>query len=208
MRDWRQKALKLWRTGFFRDRDRSLLKKYDLGPELGHLIKRTNLSERDLDLQQTNLSELRWPFFRNQAFDNALQNYMFSFKNIYSPGINTGNSLFLIGPTKSGKSWFLRSNLRKFKDLEIKPLVFHYDLRRQQSVNFPMFLHSFEKMIVDTLVEKNQQMQANEQVLISDAELLGVVLEFSDRMLVEHQIAQGLKAATGPSGVTFGYSLG
>ena len=39
---------------------------------------------------------------------------MFSFKNIYTENINSANLMFITGPTKSGKSVFLRQNLNEF----------------------------------------------------------------------------------------------
>lgn len=65
---------------------------------------------------QSNLSEYKWPFFKNNRFDYALQKYMYSFKNIYSENINVGSLCFITGPTKCGKSWYLRYNMRKFQN--------------------------------------------------------------------------------------------
>ncbi|MFO0117616.1 MAG: hypothetical protein ACK521_08380 [bacterium] len=50
----------------------------------------------------------------DQKFNKHIQAYMFSFKNIYSPNINSSNLMFFTGPTKCGKSWLLRHNLEKF----------------------------------------------------------------------------------------------
>lgn len=61
-------------------------------------------------------SDFKMPFFKNDAFVDYAQRFMYSFKNIYSENINSGNVLFLTGPTKSGKSWFLRYNIRKFEN--------------------------------------------------------------------------------------------
>jgi predicted AAA+ superfamily ATPase len=58
--------------------------------------------------------DFSFPFFKDEDFNRYMQKYMYSFKNIYSENINTKNVLFVTGPTKSGKSWFLRYNLRKF----------------------------------------------------------------------------------------------
>ena len=98
-----------------------------------------------------------------------MQKYMHSFKNIYSENINCSNACFVTGPTKSGKSWFVRYNMRKFESLSMKPLVFHYDLRNAKTLNFQMFLYSFEKMIIDTLCKHNK-MRENE--LITPKKLL------------------------------------
>jgi hypothetical protein len=77
---------------------------------------------------------------------------MFSFKNIYSENINGRNLMFFTGETKQGKSWLLRYNIRKFQASTQNPLVFHYDMRELGMLSFDMFLHSFEQMIINTLV--------------------------------------------------------
>jgi predicted AAA+ superfamily ATPase len=56
-----------------------------------------------------------FPFFKEEKFGKFLQGFMYSFKNIYSSNINGRNILFLTGPSKCGKSWFLRYNIRKFQ---------------------------------------------------------------------------------------------
>lgn len=56
-----------------------------------------------------------FPFFKDEKFNKYLQKYMYSFKNIYSDNINGHNLLFVTGPSKSGKSWLLRYNIRKFQ---------------------------------------------------------------------------------------------
>lgn len=78
-------------------------------PNLSFLVKNTNAPAGD-----KKFSDFKWPVFRTARFDQALTKFMYSFKNIYSENVNTDNACFLVGPTKSGKSWFLRYNLRKF----------------------------------------------------------------------------------------------
>ncbi len=73
---------------------------------------------------------------------------MYSFKNIYSENINGKNILFVTGPTKSGKSWLVRYNMRKFQQSGQNPIVFHYDFREQGMLSFDMFLHTFEKRLI------------------------------------------------------------
>ena len=75
------------------------------------------------------LSEFKWPVFDSPRYDFAMQRYMFSFKNIFSENINVGSACFLTGPTKCGKSWFLRENINKFAKSSNRPHIFHYDLR-------------------------------------------------------------------------------
>ena len=81
---------------------------------------------------------------------------MYSFKNIYSENINGRNVMFVTGETKAGKSWLLRYNIRKFQASTQNPIVFHYDLKELGMLSFDMFLHSFETMMIDTLVKRNQ----------------------------------------------------
>lgn len=112
---------------------------------------------------------------------------MYSFKNIYSENINSRNLMFLTGPTKCGKSWFLRYNLRKFQASGQNPMIFHYDLRDQGMLSFDMFLHSFEKMLIDTLAIRNQdELTRNKKPLISERDILKkIVFRFYDESLFE-----------------------
>ena len=77
------------------------------------MVKRTTPGQHDLKDPKV-AGDFDFPFFKDEAFTRYLQWFMFSFKNIYSENINTRNLLFLTGPTKAGKSWYLRYNLRKF----------------------------------------------------------------------------------------------
>ena len=62
------------------------------------------------------IAHFRWPIFRTPPFDHALMKAMYSFKNIYSEHINGSSAVFITGPTKCGKSWYLRRNMRKFQN--------------------------------------------------------------------------------------------
>ena len=85
-----------------------------------------------------------------------MQRYFHSFKNIYSDSINISNCAFVVGPSMSGKSWFLRYNMNKFQSSPIKPLIFHFDLKTYGGFyNFNSFLSSFEKMIMKTINDRN-----------------------------------------------------
>lgn len=65
--------------------------------------------------REQRLSDLKWPVFLNSRYNEALTKFMYSFKNIYSENINGYSAgCFLTGPTKCGKSWYLRYNMRKF----------------------------------------------------------------------------------------------
>ena len=142
-------------------------------PHLSFLVKNTQIGNG-----VSKLSDLKWPIFRNARFDQALTKFMYSFKNVYSENINGNSACFLIGPTKCGKSWYLRYNLRKFQNSAIKPLVFHFNAQGMKS--FEMFLHSFETVIIDELVSQSQ-----EKSLTVD-QLLKVAFRFYDKNLFEH----------------------
>ena len=51
---------------------------------------------------------------RDRTSSRYLKHFMYSFKNTYSENINSSNLMFITGPTKSGKSVFLRQNLNEF----------------------------------------------------------------------------------------------
>ena len=63
--------------------------------------------------------------------------------------------MFMTGKRKGGKSYFLRSNLKKFTSKDShKPVVFHYDFSDQanQNINFDTFLFDFENMMINQIV--------------------------------------------------------
>jgi chromosomal replication initiation ATPase DnaA len=128
-----------------------------------------------------------FPFFKDDQFNSYMQKFLYSFKNIYSENINTRNLLFLTGPTKAGKSWYLRYNLRKFQASGQNPIVLYYDMRDQGMVSFDMFLHSFEMMVIDTLSIRNKdELARSKKSLISEADILKkVVFRFYDESLFE-----------------------
>ena len=136
-----------------------------------------------------------------------MQKFLYSFKNIYSDNINTRNLLFLTGPTKAGKSWYLRYNLRKFQASGQNPIVFYYDLRDQGMVSFDMFLHSFETMVIDTLSIRNkEEMARSKRPLISESDILKKVLfRFYDESLFEQDLARCLDKATNNYSMTAGF---
>ena len=74
-------------------------------------------------------SDFEWPLFKPEPLHAKFtQKFMHSFKNIYSPNINSSNLMLVTGKTKGGKSYFLRSNLKKFTSKDShNPVVFHYD---------------------------------------------------------------------------------
>jgi hypothetical protein len=112
--------------------------------------------------------DYEFPFLTDERYNKVIQKFMYSFKNIYSENINARNLMFFTGETKAGKSWLLRYNIRKFQASSQNPIVFHYDMKELGMQSFEMFLYSFEKMLIDTLVERNQQeLQTKKKPLIS-----------------------------------------
>jgi hypothetical protein len=73
-----------------------------------------------------------WPVLENKKFNRHLRKWMYSFKNVYSENINLSNLMFVTGPTKSGKSWFLKRNLQEFikqpQESKNGRVLFHMDL--------------------------------------------------------------------------------
>ena len=102
------------------------------------------------------VSDFEWPLLKPEPLHTKFtQNFMHSFKNIYSPNINSSNLMFVTGKRKGGKSYFLRSNLKKFTSKDShKPVVFHYDFSDQanQNINFDTFLFDFENMMISQIV--------------------------------------------------------
>ncbi|CDW78409.1 UNKNOWN [Stylonychia lemnae] len=182
---------------YFRLSDSNALassKIHDLAPSL---FKKTTPSERDLRIQDAKGKDFVVPFIKNDNFVSLMQKCMFSFKNIYSENINARNLCFVTGATKQGKSWFLRYNIRKFQNSSQDPLVVYYDFREQGIVSFDMFLFSFEKAIIDSLANKNQQMlQKKNQPIISESEFMKVVYRFYDKNLFEQDLAKCIDKAT------------
>jgi len=115
---------------------------------------------------------------------------MYSFKNIYSENINADALCLVTGATRCGKSWFLKTNMRKFQGSGIKPIVIHYDMKNAKMLSFDVFLHSFEKTIINTLVEYNKRSLSDQtskaKSLATTEQMLSVAFRFYDKNLLEH----------------------
>lgn len=87
-------------------------------------------------------------------------------------------------------------------------------MKAQKQLSFEMFLHKFETMMIDTLVEKNAEFcreSKKEQgrfALVSLKLIKEVAFRFMDRNIFEQHMAKGLEAALGRYNVTYGYKLG
>ena len=98
------------------------------------------------------ISAYNWPLYSNPRFNRELTKFMFSFRDESSTNRNINNLLFITGPELSGKSWFLRANLKKFEEVKSGTYLIHVDLADWNSVNFEGFLDIFESKIVQFLV--------------------------------------------------------
>jgi hypothetical protein len=87
--------------------------------------------------------------------------------------------------------------------------VFHYDLRDQGMLSFDMFLHSFEKMIIETLSVRNQEaLEKTKKPLITEKDLLTKVLfRFYDETLFEQDLSRCLVKATSPYSMTAAFQI-
>jgi len=60
------------------------------------------------------VKDFRWPFYRIPKYNDVLINYLYSLKDENSKLFPRSNLMFVLGPEKIGKSWFLKYNLRQF----------------------------------------------------------------------------------------------
>jgi hypothetical protein len=102
-----------------------------------------------------------WPTMNNERFTDCLTNHMFSFKNIYSESINSSNLIFILGPTKTAKSWLVRESMKQFaQGKSAKPCLFHFDFSdvTNESLSFDMFLVEFERMLIEQIVRQKDSL--------------------------------------------------
>lgn len=145
--------------------------------------------------QPAALTDFKWPFFQHSRYNEALTKFMYSFKNPYSPNINSYASVaFVTGPTKCGKSWFLRFNMRKFEANESKPLVLYFDMNQRKCINFQTFLSEFEAMLIGGIVSKG------------GVDPVALLLRFQDANVVEQHVARGLQMAL-EKGYSYGFEF-
>jgi len=110
------------------------------------------------------------PLVVDEPFSKYLQKFMHSYRNKEEPTININNLLILSGPEKYGKSWFLRHNLKTFKEnnAEKRTVVIHFDINSINSQNFLSFLNNFEENIISSIVERNQlEVSTNNRFLLT-----------------------------------------
>lgn len=142
------------------------------------------------------IENLSFPIVIDKPFQKFLLKFMNSPRNIDHPTININNLLFLTGPERSGKTWFLRQTLETFQkgETKLKNLVVHFDCRT--AGNFSVFLHLFEKELVETLhrriiyltdvEDKNFKFDLNT--------LLSLLFFRYEKSWIEHHLFQELKS--------------
>lgn len=98
------------------------------------------------------VSAYNWPLYSNPRYNRELTKFMFSFRDESSTNRNINNLMFITGPELAGKSWLLRSNLKKFDEVKSGTYLIHIDLADWNSINFESFLDIFESKIVEFIV--------------------------------------------------------
>mmetsp|Transcript_26656 Transcript_26656/g.47975 ORF Transcript_26656/g.47975 Transcript_26656/m.47975 type:complete len:83 (+) Transcript_26656:338-586(+) len=70
--------------------------------------------------------------------------------------------MFVTGPEGAGKSWFIQRNLHKLAEMkavratqEVKPFLFHFDLKKWPALNFDSFLDIYETEIIKELAKRS-----------------------------------------------------
>jgi hypothetical protein len=144
-------------------------------------------------------SKYKFPIVIDENFSKYLQKFMHSYRNKEHPTVNINNLLFLSGPQKNGKSWFLRHNLKKFdeEDADLKTLVIHYDiLNKRQSQSFYTFLFNFENEIIKSIVRRNKYEQDKyKRNLISFGDLKDLLFYRWEKGWIEINLSKALKRA-------------
>lgn len=176
------------------------LKKYSSDYISKNLNRTTNIEPEDEQniLPQVNTEELKIPIVIDENFSRYLQKFMHSYRNKDNPTININNLLFLSGPEKSGKSWFLRANLKKFEEEEAekKTMVIHYDMREIEGQNFYSFLYNFEREIINTMVERNKYEINKSKKGLVDIKVLKDLLFFRwEKGWIEINLAKAMRRA-------------
>lgn len=104
--------------------------------------------------------QFRWQQYLSARYNRELTKFMFSFASDTSVTRNVNNLLILTGPEGAGKSWFLNYNLSKMREAKLvlptqdpKPLIFHFNLRHHESLNFDTFVERVEREIVEGVTQ-------------------------------------------------------
>ena len=114
---------------------------------------------------------------------------MFSFRKETSTNRNINSLMFITGPELSGKSWFFKLNLDKFKNSNVPKLLFHIDLSTTGSLNFESFLDIFEGEIVNKLVLSCDDTFQNENLLTAQM-IIDLLTNTHDPLYLDIQLTK------------------
>jgi hypothetical protein len=155
-------------------------------------------------------SSMKIPVFADENFSNYLLKFMHSYRSTEHPTVNINNLLFLSGPQKNGKSWFLRHNLKRFEESEAEKmsLVVHYDISSIPNQNFFSFLFNFEGQMIKSIVNRNEsEIKKAGMNLLTVEDLKSLLLFRWDKGWIEINLAKSLrrsiKEVTNESPYTF-----
>lgn len=154
------------------------------------------MEEIELIKELPKASEAKFPLLIDKNFDLYFQKFIHSYREKEHPTINLNNLLFLTGPEKCGKSWFLRKNLKKLedKDSQVKNLIIHYDPREIKNSNFSSFLINFERSIIESLIRRNfLEIQNEGKEIISQKDLLFLLFYRWEKNGIEINLSKSLK---------------
>jgi AAA+ ATPase superfamily predicted ATPase len=132
---------------------------------------------------------------------------MHSYRDIHQPTININNLLILNGPEKSGKSWFLRHNLKEFA-AKNNTLTIHYDIRSVPKSNFSAFLFNFENNIIQEIVSFSKfhsDKKTGHELTIKQA--LDVLFNRFEKGWIEINISKSLKRAIDINDTAYTFDL-
>ena len=153
---------------------------------------------------------MKFPLLIDRNFDLYLQKFIHSYREKEHPTININNLLILNGIEKSGKSWFLRKNLKIFEETEsdIKNLVIHYDIRNIDLSNFDSFLVNFERSIIDAIIVRNKyEVDFNKKNLLTQKNLLDLLFFRWEKGWIEINLCKSLKRAISESDSPYTYTI-
>lgn len=61
------------------------------------------------------VKDYRWPFYKQPRMNRAFKDYFISNKDENVKEYSASNLMFVMGPEKIGKSWFVKYNLKNFE---------------------------------------------------------------------------------------------
>lgn len=92
-----------------------------------------------------------------------MQNFIKASRNLKSKDLPISNTAIVMGPSKSGKSYFIKKSLNTF--YRTAPansrLIIHIDLSGYGILNFESFRNRFETAIIDQILDGVQESQSS-----------------------------------------------